>query len=116
MPRIFEAARKRRRGMNELIRNHRAEIESLCRCYDVARLDVFGSATKGGFDASHSDVDFVVEFQRSTRWSPADQYFGLLEELEKLLGCRVDLVCDRAMRNKYFIQSVNATRRPLYAA
>ena len=102
--------------MNELIKNRRAGIESLCRRYDVARLDVFGSATTGGFDVTRSDVDFVVEFQRSARWSPADQYFGLLEELESLLGRRVDLVCARAMRNPYFIQSVNATRRPLYAA
>ena len=77
---------------------------------------MFGSAAQGTFRPSRSDVDFIVEFQHSDSMNAADQYFGLLEDLEALLGRGGDLVCDGAMRNPYFIRSVEASRRPLYAA
>lgn len=102
--------------MDTIIEKNRSAIAELCRKYHVARLDVFGSAAQGTFRSSRSDVDFVVEFQRSDTMNAADQYFGLLEDLEALLDRRVDLVCAGAMRNPYFIRSVEASRRPLYAA
>jgi len=44
------------------------------------------------------------------------QYFGLLEDLENLLGREVELVSDRAIRNPYFRQEVDETKQPLYVA
>lgn len=46
----------------------------------------------------------------------ADAYFGLRESLEKLLSRPVDLVMTRAIRNPYFLESVNASKTLLYAA
>jgi uncharacterized protein len=40
-------------------------MRALCRRFHVRRLDVFGSAARGDFDPEHSDVDFIVEFDRS---------------------------------------------------
>ena len=37
--------------MHPIVEEHRAEVEALCREYRVRRLDVFGSAVRGGFDA-----------------------------------------------------------------
>lgn len=102
--------------MHPVIENNRTAILGLCDKYHVARLDVFGSATEDTFDPSHSDVDFLVEFRHSESMDAVDQYFGLLEDLEALFGRHVDLVCAKAMRNPYFIRSVNASRRPIYAA
>ncbi len=102
--------------MVDVINDNRDLIESLCRKFNVARLEVFGSAADGTFDPARSDVDFLVEFLRTDALDAADQYFGLLEELEKALERRVDLVCARAMRNPYFIKTVNQTRKLLYAA
>jgi len=48
--------------------------------------------------------------------SLADQYFGLLEALERLFGRRVDLLTRRSLRNPYFVHSVEKTRQVLYAA
>ena len=101
--------------MHPLIEDNRKAIVDLCRKYHVARLDVFGSAALGTLQSSCSDVDFLVEFQRTETTDAFDQYFGLLEELEALLSRSVDLVCAAAMRNPYFIRSVHASRRPLYA-
>jgi len=46
----------------------------------------------------------------------ADSYFGLLENLESLFGRRVDLVEASAIRNPYFREAVEKTKRPLYEA
>ena len=91
-------------------------MADLCRRLNVARLDIFGSATGDRFDADASDLDFLVEFRRSGEMTLADQYFGLLSGLEGLFERRVDLVTRRSLRNLYFIRSVEATRQLLYAA
>ena len=44
------------------------------------------------------------------------RYFGFKEALEALFGRAVDLVMIGAMRNPYFIESVNKTRRLIYEA
>jgi hypothetical protein len=92
------------------------DLGQLCRKFRVKRLDLFGSAATHEFDPVESDLDFLVEFQPDEDMNPADQYFGLLEELERLFGRGVDLVMVRAMRNPYFIEAVNKTRRTVYAA
>ncbi len=102
--------------MIQLIEQNRSAIEALCRKYHVAKLEVFGSAADNDFNPDTSDLDFLVEFQRVDAMSVADQYFGLLEDLGKLFARHVDLVCASAMRNPYFINAVNSSRKPLYAA
>jgi len=44
----------------------------------------------------------------------ADNYFGLLEELEKLCGTAVDLIEPAAIRNPYLQASVDQTKVVLY--
>lgn len=102
--------------LTAVIEQHRSEIETLCRRYHVARLEVFGSAADGNFDPACSDVDFLVEFQPLEPGPLADAYFGLLAELEEMFQRKVDLVTLKAIRNPHFLRGVNETRRPLYAA
>jgi predicted nucleotidyltransferase len=94
----------------------RAELEALCRRFDVLRLEVFGSAVTGAFN-DESDLDFLVELRFDGSYGGyADRYFSLLEGLEDLFGRPVDLVVDSAIKNPFFRQSVEQTRVPLYAA
>ena len=44
------------------------------------------------------------------------RYFGLNEALEQLFACKVDLVMVGALKNPYFVESVNRSRRPVYAS
>lgn len=105
-----------RQGDGAFVAEHATELARLCQRYGVRRLDLFGSAATGRFRVGDSDLDFVVEFQPATvSGAYADAYFGLLESLERLYGRPVDLVIDGAIRNPYFRQSVEATRKPLYA-
>jgi predicted nucleotidyltransferase len=56
--------------MIDAIQLRREELRALCRRFHVRRLDLFGSAARGDFDPERSDVDFLVEFEGSTRGAP----------------------------------------------
>lgn len=92
----------------------RTELARLCRSHHVRRLDLFGSAAAGR-DRPGSDLDFLVEFEPMEQ-GYSDNYFDLLESLERLFARPVDLVVANAIRNPYFRQSVEKTRTVLYAA
>jgi predicted nucleotidyltransferase len=46
----------------------------------------------------------------------ADRFFGLKEDLQRLLGVDVDLVSAPDVKNPYFLQVANRHRQTLYAA
>ena len=92
------------------------ELKTLCLRYGVQRLDLFGSASTGGRLSDESDLDFLVEFQPAALDAYSDAYFGLLEALAGLFGRPVDLVVESAIRNPYFLQSVEQTRISIYEA
>jgi predicted nucleotidyltransferase len=101
--------------MNELIESHSQAIIELCRKHGVKEFYVFGSVLRKDFTAT-SDVDFLVEFDWSDETNLSGRFFGLKSELEELLGRVVDLVCYSAIRNPYFKEEVDETKRAIYAA
>ncbi len=102
--------------MIDLIQQNLTSLADLCRRYEVARLEVFGSAATGDFNPETSDIDFLVKFKRNGTLRPFIQYFDFLAELKELFGREVDLVEEGAPKNSYFIKSMNASRELLYAA
>jgi len=100
--------------MIQPIEAKRQTLAELCLRFHVGSLEVFGSAATGDL-REDSDLDFLVEFRHVDSMSLADQYFGLLKELEELFGRRVDLLTRRSLRNPYFVDSVEKTRELLYA-
>ena len=102
--------------MIPLIEQNRSAISLLCDRFGIKRLELFGSAARGDFKSASSDVDFFVEFADYNAPTIADQWFGLQEELEKLLGVKVELVSLRTARNPYFLEVANRHKVTLYAA
>ena len=102
--------------MNPLVQEKIAALQSICERHQVKRMALFGSAASGGFSPASSDLDFLVEFRPQTPAERAENYFGLQEDLENLLGVPVDLVEPDPIRNPYFRQSVEETQVLLYAA
>lgn len=102
--------------MLDLIETRKAEIATLCRRFDVRRLEVFGSATRGeDFDPARSDLDFLVEFTDDPEALSLKTYFGLKWGLENLFGRPVDLVELKAVENPYFRASMERLREPVFA-
>lgn len=110
------AGRDAQIAMPAAIAQHADELTRLCAKYDVLRLEVFGSAASGAYRPGDSDLDFLVEFRPLSPGAYADAYFGLLAALERLFGCPVDLVVPKAIKNPYFLESVNRTRTLVYEA
>lgn len=102
--------------MVAIIENKLEELKRLCQEYSVARLELFGSATDDTFDPENSDLDFLVDFDRSPKMNAFHQYFGFLIALEELYSRSIDLVDAKSMRNPYFMESVNESRKLVYAA
>ncbi len=102
--------------MQHQIESRREQIAELCRQYRVQRLELFGSALRDDFDARHSDLDFLVEFEPLPAGAYASTYFGLLEALKNLFQRKVDLVVASAIKNPYFREGVERNKALLYAA
>ena len=68
---------------------HHEEIKS----FKVTRLQLFGSAARDEL-RKRSDVDMLVEFSILD----TDNYFGLKFFLEDLLGRKIDLVREKAIK------------------
>ncbi len=67
------------------------------RSYGIDALHLFGSIARGEGHAD-SDVDLLVAFKGPVT---SDQFFGLKFLLEDLLGRRIDLVTQPALRDPY---------------
>ena len=103
--------------MHADIAEKRQELIALCRRYDVARLEVFGSAARGAdFDPARSDADFLVEFKAGSVLPPLEQFFGLADALANLLGRPVDLVEPSAIKNPFIRAAVDRSRELVYGS
>jgi len=72
-------------------------IPDLRKRYPIGALALFGSVTREDFTPD-SDIDIMVEFNGEIGW----EFFDLKDELEKLLGRRVDLISKRAIKPHYW--------------
>lgn len=61
--------------------------------YYVKNIGVFGSYARNE-QTTHSDVDILVEFSGPVGW----RFIDLKNELEELLGLKVDLVTKNALK------------------
>lgn len=102
--------------MIAVIDEQKEQLEVLCRQHHVRRLEVFGSAADGTFDPARSDIDFLVEYLPLQAGEHYEAYFGLIEDLERLFGRRIDLVEPKCLKNPYFIEGVNESRTLDYEA
>lgn len=79
---------------DEALRALRQERKELAERYHVASLALFGSVARDEA-RSDSDVDILVEFSQPVGLF---LFIELQQELEKLLGCKVDLGTPRSLK------------------
>jgi uncharacterized protein len=100
-----------------LITQHLDEVRALCEKYRVKRLTLFGSAVKGTFDESTSDVDLLVEFfPEPDPLEAGRSHLKFWNELEALFGRKVDLIGHGSIENPYVAASVRRHQVDLYEA
>lgn len=99
----------------KIIETNIHKIIDLCRRFHVRRLWVFGSILTPRF-SDQSDIDLCVDFDRNKieLYDYANNFFGFLYALEELLGRKIDITEDSAVRNPYFREELNETRKLIY--
>lgn len=96
-----------------LLEANKESLHTLCKKHKVAKLYAFGSVLTSAFN-DESDVDFLIEFQRTDIPDFASNYFELQFALEDLFGREVDLIEYSAIRNPYFKEEVDETKELIY--
>ncbi|MHC1707249.1 MAG: nucleotidyltransferase family protein [Bacteroidales bacterium] len=98
--------------MNEVDRNIQS-IKNLCISHGVEKLYLFGSILSEKFN-KESDIDFIVRFKNIELLKYADNYFDLKFSLEELLNRSVDLLEEPSIKNPYFLESLNESKKLIY--
>ena len=88
------------------------KIAEFCRCNQIRRLALFGSALRDDFGPS-SDVDVLVEFEPGV--SVGLVFITMQDELSDLLGRKVDLNTPACL-SPYYRGEVLAEAEVLYDA
>jgi uncharacterized protein len=89
-------------------------IEDFCRQWRVEELSLFGSVLRDDFSPK-SDVDVLVTFSPEAQVSLMD-FVEMQEELQEILGRKVDLVSKGGLRNPFRRHEILTTRQIVYAA
>ena len=89
------------------------QIKELCKNNKVKSLFAFGSVVRDDFNDS-SDIDLLVDFDENDPYKYTDLYFNLKFKLEEILKKQVDLLEERAIRNKFFKQELENTKVKIY--
>ncbi len=97
----------------KLIEINIEKIKRLCQKYHVSKLWVFGSILTPKFNEK-SDIDLSVVFDYDKIPDLFVTFFDFIEELQNLLGRKVDLIDETAVKNPYFIKELNATKQLIY--
>jgi hypothetical protein len=90
-----------------------ARLADLCRRHRVRELSLFGSAARGEL-RTDNDIDLLVEFLPDADVGLIE-HAGLMLDLERLIGRKVDLVSKRGLKPR-IRSSVLRDARLVYAA
>jgi hypothetical protein len=82
--------------LDDLLKSKRDEILAIAAKHGARNIRVFGSVARGE-DDSNSDIDLLVELKSGTTLLG---HAALMQELEELLGVKVDVVSDRGLRDR----------------
>lgn len=95
------------------INQHIDQIQQVCNSNKVRSLFAFGSVTTDRFRPD-SDIDLVVDIDENDPLEYTDYYFNLKFELEKLFNRHIDLLEQKAIRNKYLKDQIDRTKVLVY--
>ena len=79
------------------LRERRGEILEIGRQHGIRMIRVFGSVSRGDSTPT-SDVDLLVDLEQGRSLLDLG---GFVEDVQDLLGCRVDVVSARGLRERF---------------
>jgi predicted nucleotidyltransferase len=97
-----------------ILDKHSQEIVQICSTFKVEELFAFGSILTDKFN-SESDIDFIVSIGSSDPIEYAESYFNLKFELERIFNRQIDLLEQKAIKNRTFEDLINQQKVLVYA-
>ena len=82
--------------LHQKIQQHRNEILDLAKKYGAGNIRIFGSVARGEA-REDSDIDVLVDLESGRSLLDLG---GFLMDLQHLLGCRVDVVTTKGLRER----------------
>jgi predicted nucleotidyltransferase len=83
-------------NVRDLLKEKRGDILRIAAEYGAYNIRIFGSVARGEADSA-SDVDFLVDMEPGRSLLDLG---GLLMDLQDLLGCPVDVVTEKGLRER----------------
>ncbi|MFK7049326.1 Nucleotidyltransferase domain protein [Flavobacterium columnare] len=96
-----------------VLESHTTEILNLCKAHKVKTLYAFGSVLTDKFN-TESDIDLVVDFLPLDVLDYGDNYYDLKFSLENTFKKNVDLLEEKAIKNPYFLKTLNQHKKLIY--
>jgi predicted nucleotidyltransferase len=83
-------------NLQNILKEKRTAILDIAQQHGARNVRIFGSVARGDFDEK-SDLDFLVEMEPGRSLF---EHASLLLDLEKLLGCKVDVVSEKGIKTR----------------
>jgi len=99
--------------MNGIIKTKLPELITLCMQHNIISLYLFGSANTEQFD-NDSDIDLLVTFGDVNLFDYFDNYIELKENLEQVLGRKIDLIEEKTIKNPVLRRSIEHNKTLIY--
>ena len=96
-----------------ILNQHIDQIKELCELNKVNTLFAFGSVTTKKF-RSDSDIDLVIDIDDNDPISYSDKYFNFKFQLEEILKRQIDLLEQKAIRNRFLKSEIERTKVQIY--
>ena len=90
-----------------------SQIQELCRQNKVKSLFAFGSVTREDFN-DNSDIDLVIDIDEKDPFRYTDIYFLIRSQLEEIFKRPIDLLEERAIKNKFFRKELDNSKIKIY--
>lgn len=90
-----------------------SQIQELCKQNKVKSLFAFGSVTREDFN-DNSDIDLVIDIDEKDPFRYTDIYFLIRSQLEEIFKRPIDLLEERAIKNKFFRKELDNSKIKIY--
>ena len=100
--------------MNKILTKNKEKVFKLFEENLVSNAYVFGSIVTEKF-SKNSDIDFIINFnEKMDPLESGEKWWAVYYGLKQILNRNIDIVSEKYLSNKYFIEEIEKTKVKIY--